>query len=102
MRSFYGLNGRVSIEDNAVILTRESKFDEIFHELGVFSIPVSQITKVIYSPGSVTNGYMSFLRKGDRRPISVFTALKNKNTIIFRFTKNEEAKEIADYVKSLI
>ena len=102
MRSFYGLNGRVSIEDNAVILTRESKFDGIFHELGVFSIPVSQITKVIYSPGGVTNGYMSFLRKGDRRPISVFTALKNKNTIIFRFTKNEEAKEIADYVKSLI
>ena len=102
MKNFVGLNGKIYADEDGVTLIRESKIDGVFHELGTVRIPISEIAKVIYSEGGLTNGYIAFLRKGDRRPLSVFSALKNDNTVIFRFTKNESAQQMAEYVKSLI
>jgi len=102
MRSFVGLNGSVSVGESGISLTRESKLDGVFHELGTAVIPYEQIVKVVYAEGGLSNGYMAFLRKGDKRPHSVFSALKNDSAIIFRFTKNESAKEIVDLVKERI
>ena len=53
----------------------------------------------MFSEEGIANGYMAFLRKGDKRPHSVFSALKNENAIIFRFTKNRIAKELVNLVK---
>lgn len=102
MKRFTGLNGSITVSGNSVVLSRERKLDGVFHELGSREIPISQIEKVVFSEAGLTNGFLAILRKGDKRPRSVFSAIKNENAIIFRITKNEQAQEMAEYVKSLI
>ena len=102
MRKFVGINGSVLVDENTVTLFREKKLDGVFHELGKMEIPVNQIERIVISEAGLTNGFIAFLRKGDKRPRTVFSALKNKNTIIFRLTKNEQALKMTEYVKSLM
>ena len=102
MVSFAGLNGQITVDEHTITLTRSAKLDKVFHNAGTITIPLSKVEKVIFSEGGLTNGYVAFLRKGDKRPRSVFSALKNKNTVIFRLTKNDDAKDLVDYVKSQI
>ena len=102
MRLFTGLNGSISVGEIGVSLTRQAKIDGIFHELGTMVIPYEEIDKVVFSKGGLTNGYMVFLRKGEKRPHSVFSAIKNEHAIVFRFTKNKSAKEIVNIVKTRI
>lgn len=102
MMSFVGLNGSVFVDERGISLTRKSRLDGAFHDLGTLKIPYEQIVKVVFAKGGLTNGYMAFLRKDDKRPHSVFSALKNDSAIIFRFTKNDSAKEIVDLIKERI
>lgn len=71
-------------------------------EAGSITIPIDQIEKVAFSEGGLTNGFIAFVRKGDKRPHSVFSAMKQDNAVVFRLTKNDAARELAEYVKALI
>ena len=102
MKKFVGLNGTISVSTDSVYLSRERKLDGVFHQLGITEIPIKQIDKVIFSEAGLTNGFIAILRKGDKRPHSIFSALKNENTVIFRLTKNHQAQELTNYVKSLL
>ena len=99
---FKGLNGSVSIAENWVTISREKKLDGVFHTLGSIIIPIRELDKVVYSKGGILNGFIVFIKKGDRQPHSVFSAIKNKNAIIFRASKNEQAKEVEKYTNALI
>ena len=102
MRRFVGLNGTISISDHSVFLSREGKLDSVFHMPGTTEIPIRLIHKVVFSQAGLTNGFIAILRKGDKQPHSVFSALKNENAVIFRVTKNDQALELAEYVRSLM
>ncbi len=100
MKSFTGLNGKVFASEDTVMIKREGKLDKVFHESDL-TIPLNQIYAVEYMEGGITNGFIAFLRKGDKIPHSVFAALKNENAIIFRFNKNLQAKKFAEHVECL-
>lgn len=102
MKTFVGLNGKISADEKNIILTRDSGIAVIFQKEGDLIIPICNILKIVYSEGGFTNGYISFLRNGDRKPHSIFSAVKNETTIIFRCTKNRMAQEMVEYVNSLI
>ncbi|MBR2255772.1 MAG: hypothetical protein IJ899_00205 [Blautia sp.] len=102
MQKFVGLNGTISASEKSVILSREKKLDGVFHKLGTMEIPIDQIEKVVFSEAGLTNGFIAILRKGDKRPHSVFSAMKNQNAVIFRLTKNAQAQALTEYVRSLI
>ena len=102
MKTFKGLNGKITADEEKVVLTRSTKLDSVFHEAGTITIPIDQIEKVAFSEGGLTNGFIAFVRKGDKQPHSVFSAMKQDNAVIFRLTKNDVARELAEYVKALI
>ena len=102
MKKFVGLNGTISVSADSVYLSRERKLDGVFHQLGTTEIPIKQIEKVVFSEAGLTNGFIAILRKGDKRPHTIFSALKNENAVIFRLTKNDQAQEMTNYVKSLL
>ncbi len=102
MKTFIGLNGSISVNSEKVILHRGSGIDSVFHEEGNLTIPFSNIAEVIYSEGGLTNGYITILRYGDKRPHGILSALRNATTVIFRFTKNRQALEMTEYVNSRI
>ena len=93
MKSFAGLNGEVLVEDDYLYLVRKSKIDSVFHKKKKVRLLIRDIDKIIFSKGGLVNGYMVFLKEGEKCPKSIFSALKNENAIIFRMTKNDKAEE---------
>ncbi|MCR5775890.1 MAG: hypothetical protein K6G84_00545 [Lachnospiraceae bacterium] len=102
MISFVGLNGQIEVDNDGIILTRVAKLDKVFHQAGKIIIPFCQVENVVFSEGGLTNGFVAFLRKGDKEPHSVFSAIKNDTAVIFRLTKNKNARQLVNYVKSKI
>ena len=101
-RKFAGLNGSILVKDDNLYLIREKKLDGVFHELGTITIPINQIKQVAFAEAGLTNGFIAILRKGDRRPRTVFSAIKNETAVIFRVTKNAQAHDMVRYVESLM
>ena len=94
VKSFKGLNGKIVIKEDYVSIVREAMIDSTFHEKGEIKIPYAQIKEIEVVPGGILNGYITIFDGKVSKPLTIFSALKNEKTIIFRMTKNGEAEKI--------
>lgn len=102
MTSFKGLNGTILLKENSLSIIRESGIDTTFHKKGVIEISYSCIDGVMLELGSLVNGYITIIEKGSTCPSSIFSAMKNDNTVIFRCTKNGQAEKIRALIEKNI
>ena len=102
MKAFKGLNGTIQLRNDGVAIIRENKLDTTFHNAGETLIPFGNISEVEVVPGSVLNGYICVVENGYGSPSSVFSALKDENTIIFRLTKNGQAEKMKQLIEARI
>lgn len=102
MKSFKGLNGTLQLRNDNIAIIRENILGTTFHNAGETVIPYENICKVAVIPGSILNGYITIVERGYSSPSSIFTALKDENTIIFRLTKNMQAKKIKRLIEERI
>lgn len=102
MKSFKGLNGTLVLRPTGVAIIRENMLATTFHNAGETEIPYNNISKVEVVPGSVLNGYICIVENGCECPSNVFSAMKDENTIIFRFTKNLQVIKIKQQIEDRI
>ena len=98
MNVFKGLNGTIVLHEEYVSIVRNSMIDATFHEVGEMKIPYKRIKKIEVVPGGLTNGYITLMEDTSVFPSTVFMALKNKNSVIFRMTKNSGAEKIKNMI----
>ena len=100
MDIFKGLNGTIVLHEEYVSIIRNSMIDVTFHEAGEIKIPYRRIKNVEVVPGGLLNGYITLLEDKSVFPATVFVALKNKNTVIFRVTKNSAAEKMKNMIRT--
>lgn len=93
MKSFKGLNGTIILRDSGVAIVRENMLGTTFHNGGEVEIPYSNVSEVEVVPGALLNGFICIVENGYSSPSNVFSAMKDENTIIFRLTRNGQAKK---------
>lgn len=98
MDIFKGLNGTIVLHEEYVSIIRDSMIDVTFHEAGETKIPYKKIKQVKVVQGGILNGYITLLEDKGVFPLTVFVALKNKNTVIFRMTKNSAAEKMRNII----
>ena len=94
MNSFKGLNGTIILRDSGVAIVRENMLGTTFHNGGEVEIPYSNVSEVEVVPGALLNGFICIVENGYGSPSNVFSAMKDENTIIFRLTRNGQAKKM--------
>lgn len=94
MKSFKGLNGTIILRDSGVAIVRENMLGTTFHNGGEVEIPYSNVNEVEVVPGALLNGFICIVENGYGSPSNVFSAMKDENTIIFRLTRNGQAKKM--------
>lgn len=94
MKSFKGLNGTIILRDSGVAIVRENMLGTTFHNGGEVEIPYSNVSEVEVVPGALLNGFIYIVENGYGSPSNVFSAMKDENTIIFRLTRNGQAKKM--------
>ena len=94
MKSFKGLNGTIILRDSGVAIVRENMLGTTFHNGGEVEIPYSNVSEVEVVPGALLNGFICIVENGYGSPYNVFSAMKDENTIIFRLTRNGQAKKM--------
>lgn len=94
MKSFKGLNGTIILRDSGVAIVRENMLGTTFHNGGEVEIPYSNVSDVEVVPGALLNGFICIVENGYGSPSNVFSAMKDENTIIFRLTRNGQAKKM--------
>ena len=94
MKSFKGLNGTIILRDSGVAIVRENMLGTAFHNGGEVEIPYSNVSEVEVVPGALLNGFICIVENGYGSPSNVFSAMKDENTIIFRLTRNGQAKKM--------
>jgi hypothetical protein len=94
MKSFKGLNGTIILRDSGVAIVRENMLGTTFHNGGEVEIPYSNVSEVEVVPGALLNGFICIVENGYGSPSNVFSAMKDENTIIFRLTRNGQAKKM--------
>ena len=94
MNSFKGLNGTIILRNSGVAIVRENMLGTTFHNGGEVEIPYSNISEVEVVPGALLNGFICIVENGYGSPSNVFSAMKDENTIIFRLTRNGQAKKM--------
>ncbi len=102
MKSFKRLNGTLDLRPTGVAIIRENMFATTFHNAGEIEIPYGNISEVEVVPGSVLNGYICIVENDYGRPSNVFSAMKDENTVIFRFTKNLQATKMKQQIEDRI
>lgn len=102
MKSFKGLNGTLALRPTGVAIIRENMLATTFHNAGEIEIPYGNISDVEVVPGSVLNGYICIVENGYGCPSNVFSAMKDENTVIFRFTKNLQAAKMKQQIEDRI
>ncbi len=100
MKAFHGLNGAIVLGDTCVSILREKFLATTFHNGGETQIAYSDISRVVVIPGSLLNGFICIVEKGYRSPSNVFSALKDENTVIFRFTQNGKAEKMKRLIEA--
>lgn len=102
MNTFKGLNGTIVLGSTGVSIIRDTMLGTAFHNGGETLIPYSRISEVVMVPGSLTNGYLCIVETGYGSPGSIFSALKDENTVIFRMTKNAPARKMKRLIEAKI
>lgn len=102
MKGFKGVNGTLQLRREGVAIIRDRVLDKGFHEPGEVLIPYGNICDVKVVPGSLVNGYICVVTEGSSSPSSVFKALKDNHTVIFRLTKNIQAENIKRLINDKI
>lgn len=100
MKSFKGLNGTIYLNASGVSIVRDTSISTTFHKLSEVEIPYANISKVNLVHGAALNGYISIVEHGYGSPSSIFSALKDENTVIFRFTKNLSAEKMKRLIEA--
>ena len=100
MKSFTGLNGTIILRNSGVAIVRKSMLGTTFHNAGEIEIPYSNINEVEVVPGSLLNGFICIVENGYGSPSNVFSAMKDENTIIFRLTRNKQAKKMKQLIEA--
>lgn len=99
MECFKGLNGTLILYDDHISIIRNGFLATTFHKLDEIQIFYCDISSVTFYPGSLVNGYICIEKKETKSPTNIVNAIKNDYTIIFRFTKNEQAKKIKRHIE---
>ena len=94
MKSFKGLNGTIILRDSGVAIVRENMVGTTFHNGGEVEIPYSNVSEVEVVPGALLNGFICIVENCYGSPSNVFSAMMYENTIIFRLTRNGQAKKM--------
>lgn len=100
MKSFTGLNGTIILRNSGVAIIRENMLGTVFHNCSEVEIPYFNISKVKVIPGSLLNGFICIVENGHCGPSNIFSALKDKNTVIFRLTKNKQAENLKQLIET--
>ena len=100
MKAFKGLNGTVILHQSCVCVVRDNMLGTTFHDAGVTEIPYGNISEVAVVPGAVLNGFLCIVEHGYGSPSNIFSAMKDDNTIIFRFTKNAQAWKLKRLIEA--
>ena len=102
MKSFKGLNGTIILRDSGVAIVRENMLGTTFHNGGEVEIPYSNVSEVEVVPGALLNGFICIVENGYGSPSNVFSAMKDENTIIFRLTRNGQAKKMKRQIEEIL
>lgn len=94
MKSFKGLNGTIILRDSGVAIVRENMLGTTFHNGGEVEIPYSNVSEVEVVPGALLNGFICIVENGYGSPSNDILCKKDENTIIFRLTRNGQAKKM--------
>lgn len=94
MKCLKGVNGKIIIRNRYVLISRDRFVDALFQQIGEIRIPYKEIVDVRIVRGGILNGYITIVGNNSKLPVSIFSALKNENTVIYRMTKNHEVKKL--------
>ena len=101
MTSFRGLNGTVVIENKNIVIKRDHALDKTFHKIAQTIIPIQNLQNVIFVPGSLVNGHISFVEIGKKGPQGIWRSIHDNNTVVFRMFQNTAAEQFAKAVMHL-
>lgn len=96
---FKGLNGVIRIDDSYVVIERKKGLTTFFNKKRLLKIDYQLIKQIKYKSGNLTNGYIAIIIKESRVPHTIFGAVGNDYTVIFRREKNGEAKRFLKKIK---
>jgi transcription initiation factor IIF auxiliary subunit len=100
VKEFRGLNGTIILNDSEVTIEREKQIDHTFHKVSKVNIAYTEIEEVITVPGSITNGYISIVKKNAKKPAGLINAMKDDCSVIFRLFQNNDAAKIAKEINA--
>lgn len=100
MDRFRGINGTILLGENSLEILREGSLDRTFHNIKRLEIPYSSIEEIKVVPGSLINGYISIIHRGENGPRGLVSAIRDENSVMFRMFKNMQAERFAQKIRA--